>query len=99
MPAASAAEASPGTVRAYERRVSKLLDAGKPGSRGLRGRLLIQFVIGAEGKPEHAVVLQSSGTPALDERVLAALQRLEFPPPPAAMTPQQLTFNVPYVYR
>ncbi len=99
MPAMTSAEASPGAVRAYERKISKLLETRKPSSKGLRGRLIIQLVIDAEGRPQSAVVLKSSDKPALDERVLAAVQRLDFPRPPDAMTVKQLTFNVPYDYR
>lgn len=99
LPSLSAAEATAGAVRAYARQVSGVLDRHKPRSGGLRGQLRIQFVVTTEGKAEPTRVLSSSGIARLDEIVVAAIQRMTFPPPPADMSLMQRTFNVPFAYR
>ena len=99
MPSVSTAEASPGTVRLYALAISKVLDARKPRSRGLRGQVRVQFVVDTGGRPEPPVVLASSGIARLDEIVLEAIRQMEFPPPPREMSLRQRTFNVPFAFR
>ncbi len=95
----SAAEASSGVVRAYAGSVSRVLERQKPSNRGMSGRVRIQFVIDQSGRAEPPVVLATSGNPALDNIVMTAVQRMDFPPPPPAMSLRQRTFTVPFSFR
>lgn len=97
--AAEAAEASAGVVDAYVRRVSRALAARPPRPAGLEGRLLVSFVIDADGRPQSIVIERPSGRPKLDAIVLAAVKALSFPPPSPAMSERQRTFKVPYTFR
>ena len=99
MPAQSAAEASPGVARVYAGQVSQVLDRNKPRSRGMRGRVHVQFVVDAAGRSQPPLVLASSGNTHLDAMVVDAIQRMEFPRPPAEMSERQRTFNVPFAFR
>ncbi len=98
-PAVSSAEAAPGVVRAYARRISIALDKGKPRSRGMRGKVVVQFTVDTDGKPLPPKVLASSGNPRLDDLVVGAISRIGFPSPPPEMSLRQRTFNVPFEYR
>lgn len=97
--AMSSAEAAPGVVRAYARSVSSVLDRLKPKARGMRGQVKVQFVVDPTGRAEPPRVLSSSGNTRLDDIVVAAIARMEFPPPPPEMNLRQRTFNVPFAYR
>ncbi len=99
LPSVTSAEAAPGVVRAYARRISIALDRNKPRSRGMRGKVVVQFVVDTDGKPQRPEVLKSSGNPRLDDLVVAAIVRVPFPPPPPDMSVRQRTFNVPFEYR
>ena len=102
LPSISSAEASPGIERAYAKRLAQLLDSRKPRSRetlGLRGRVIVQFMVDAAGKPERATVLATSGSSRLDGLAIATIERLEFPAPPPEMSQRQRTFNVPFAFR
>lgn len=95
----SSAEANSGIVRAYAGSISRVLDRQKPRNRGIRGQVRIQFVIAPTGRAEQPIVIATSGNPALDSIVVTAVQRMEFPPPPAQMSQRQRTFNVPFAFR
>ncbi len=99
LPSVTSAEAAPGVVRAYARRISIALDRNKPRSRGMRGKVVVQFVVDTNGKPQPPKVLTSSGNARLDDLVVAAIVRIPFPPPPTEMSVRQRTFNVPFEYR
>jgi TonB family protein len=96
--AVAAVEASSGVVKAYESALSRVIASRPPRPRGLKGRLVVELVIGPDGKPETTSVIEPSGRRALDEAVLVALRRLQFPVPPPAMTLRQRTFHQAFVY-
>jgi len=95
----SSAEAAPGIVRAYARQISGVLDRNKPRAKGLTGEVKVQFVVGSEGRTQTAKLLASSGNQRLDDLVLGAVAKMEFPAPPREMSVSQRTFNVPFAYR
>jgi TonB family protein len=99
LPSQSSAEANSGVVRAYAGSISRVLDRRKPRNRGIKGIVRIQFVIAPTGRAENPFVLATSGSPTLDNLVVTAVERMEFPPPPAAMSLRQRTFNVPFAFR
>lgn len=96
--AVAAVEASSGVVKAYESQLSRIIASRPPRSRGLRGRVVVELVIGKDGKPKSTTVIEPSGQQALDAAVVAALQRLQFPVPPLEMTLRQRTFHQAFVY-
>jgi TonB family protein len=96
--AVAAIEASSGVVKAYESQLTRVIAARPPRPRGLKGRLVVELVIGTDGRPEATSVIEPSGRRALDAAVLDALQRLQFPVPPPAMTLKQRTFHQAFVY-
>jgi protein TonB len=91
--------ASPGAMQRYAAQVRAILARNKPKGRGRRGTAVITFAISASGKVRSANVTESSGNPNLDKSVLAAIERTTFPPPPAGMTENQLTYQVPFVFK
>ncbi len=99
LPSQSSAEANSGIVRAYAGSVSRVLDRRKPRNRGIKGTVRIQFVIAPTGRAEQPTVLSTSGSAALDDIVVSAVQRMEFPAPPPEMSVRQRTFNVPFAFR
>ena len=99
LPSVSSGEASSGVVRAYAGTISKVLDRQKPRSGGRTGKVQVQFVIDTAGKSAVPVVLASSGNQRLDEIVVEAIQRMDFPAPPPQMSERQRTFKVPFAFR
>lgn len=99
LPQQSSAEAATGVVRAYARQISGVLDRNKPRARGMAGEVKVQFVVGLDGKPLLPRLLNSSGNAKLDEIVLLAIGKMDFPAPPREMNLSQRTFNVPFAYR
>lgn len=99
LPQQSSAEAATGVVRAYARQISGVLDRNKPRARGMAGEVKVQFVVGLDGKPLPPRLLNSSGNAKLDEIVLLAIGKMDFPAPPREMSLSQRTFNVPFAYR
>ncbi len=99
VPQTSAAEAAPGVARAYDSAVSKVLDRSKPRSRGLRGQVRVQFVVDPGGRSELPLVVASSGNTKLDDMVVEAVRRIEFPRPPPELSPKQRTYAVSFAFR
>jgi protein TonB len=99
LPSQTIAEAAPGVVRAYASSISKLLDRGKPKSHRIKGEVVVNFVIDARGRSEPPVITRSSGNSQLDDLVIAAIQRMDFPTPPPEMSLRQRTFIVPFRFR
>jgi periplasmic protein TonB len=64
--------------------------------RDQQGIVKLAFTIDREGHVLSSQIVQSSGSPMLDEETLAMLQRAQpLPAPPANIPAQQLTFVVP----
>jgi periplasmic protein TonB len=65
-------------------------------AQGTQGIVRITFTIDHDGWVRSSRVVQSSGSPQLDEESLAMLTRAQpMPPPPAQMANRQLSFTVP----
>ncbi|MEA2760013.1 MAG: periplasmic protein TonB [Methylobacteriaceae bacterium] len=60
----------------------------------------VSFTLDRRGHLKVASVLRGSGDPAFDQAALAMLRRADpLPPPPTAVTDDELSFTVPIVYR
>ena len=70
-----------------------------PGAAGEHGTVKLEFRIDRRGHVLASRIVQSSGSAALDEETLALARRAQpFPPPPADVSDDQLSFVVPIRY-
>ena len=93
--APAAAGASPGELARYALQVRKVLARHQPKHVDRRGRVMIGFGINSSGAVRYVDVVQSSGHAKLDQSAVAAIRSAKFPPPPAGMTPKQLSYTIP----
>ena len=91
--AARLGEASP-----YVRGVIRTLKNSMPRPRGMKGKVVIQLAIGANGDIEAIRVVRSSGRPALDRIVVEGVYRTKLIPPPATASPRERIFQIGYEY-
>jgi protein TonB len=98
-PQPAPATASPGAVREYARYVSQALAKSKPRGPGAFGTVRIRLAIAQDGGLASVEIMKSSGNRRLDRMALAAVHSAALPPPPAGMTADQLTYEVPYHFR
>lgn len=99
--ARNAAVASPGMINTFSRRVVAALGRTRPiGIKaGAKGTVKIAFAVADGGGLEFVRVAGSSGVAVLDDAALAAVKRADFPAPPAGLSIQQRTYEVPYHFR
>lgn len=67
--------------------------------RGVEGLVLVRLEVGPDGRVRGAEVLESSGSPLLDEAALAALSRWRFAPGLRRGEPVPTTVDVPVAFR
>lgn len=91
--------AAPGDVAALGRLIQIALEQVRPTPIGIKGRVVIEIVVGAEGGLEAASVLKSSGHPRLDQAALAAARRVSYPVPGRHFTRAQRIYHVPYRFQ
>lgn len=97
---AGSQKASPGKIRAYAGLVNARIARRRPSGRGRRGTVSVSFAIGSGGALRFARIVRSSGNKSLDAAALNAVRRAApFPKPPVGMTPQQLSFVMPFRFR
>lgn len=97
--APAAAGASAGELARYALQVRKVLARHQPKHIALRGRVMIGFGIRSSGAVSYVEVVRSSGHAKLDQSAVAAIRSISFPPPPAGMTPKQLSYNIPIEFQ
>lgn len=107
--AEKAAEAATGTeapsapaslVRAYAQRLWQHIVAHRPAGLHLEGTSLILIRLDRQGAVRAIRLKQSSGAPLLDTLALRSVKRAApLPPPPAALSDDQLTFVIPFGFR
>lgn len=68
-------------------------------ARGQKGVVQVAFSIDQQGRLVLSRVAQASGHALLDEAAMAALQKSQFPPPPAGIPGDTFTFTIPVRFR
>ncbi len=96
---AAAAKARAGVATAYKKSVAEALSKNPPKRVGVIGQALVSFRISLDGAPGAIKVTSSSGNSRIDEAVLSAVRGTTFVPPPAALSEDERTFNVPYRFK
>jgi protein TonB len=92
--------ASRGSVLSYAARVRSKVARNKPSGRGHRGTARVSFGVSRAGGLSYARLARSSGSAALDQAALSAVQRAApFGAPPAGASPAQLRFSIPFYFR
>jgi len=87
-------------LRAYGEMVWARIMTHKPAGIRLRGAVTLTFSLSRDGRLDAAAVSTSSGADSLDQIALAALHdAAPFPPPPAELSAQSLTFSIPFYFR
>lgn len=93
---------SSAAMASWQRSLVAQLERNKrypPGAGGLQGTARLAFRIDRRGHLITSRIVQSSGSAALDEETLALARRAQpFPPPPADISDDQLSFVVPIRY-
>ena len=93
---------SPAAIASWQRALVAQLERNKrypPGAGGVQGTAKLAFRIDRRGRLLTSRIAQSSGSAALDEETLALARRAQpFPPPPADLGEDQLSFVVPIRY-
>lgn len=106
--ASSAARSGAGTASgerarildAYGQALWARIAARKPKGLRLAGRSGVSFTVAADGSLLAARITQPSGNPELDRLALQAVQAAApMPPPPPALGPQPLSFDIPFTFR
>jgi protein TonB len=84
--------------RAYLGTLSRTIERNKVNPRSrVSGTVLIRFTVGAAGQILSREVQSSSGSKALDDAALAALERASpFPPIPSNLSPGPIEVQVPF---
>jgi periplasmic protein TonB len=95
----AAARASAGVATAYAKSVAQALGKSAPKGLGFAGLARVGFKVSAGGGSGDVRLIASSGHKMLDEAALAAVRRTAFAPPPAGLSPAELTFDVPYRFK
>jgi periplasmic protein TonB len=100
---APAERAAAPTVAKWERLLVAQLERHKrypPQARGKVGETRLAFSIDRTGRVLASRIVHSSGSEALDQEALALVRRAApFPPPPAGLPDDRLSFMVPIRYR
>jgi protein TonB len=100
---APAERAAAPTVAKWERLLVAQLERHKrypPQARGKVGEARLAFSIDRTGRVLASRIVHSSGSEALDQEALALVRRAApFPPPPAGVSDDRLSFVVPIRYR
>jgi len=92
----AAASKYPGLVQAKVTRAAKYPAKAK----GDKGEALVSFTVGASGKVTKVALARSSGSAALDNAALAAVDRAApFPPIPEAAGRSSWSFTVPVYFK
>jgi periplasmic protein TonB len=90
-------------VAKWERLLVAQLERHKrypPQARGKIGEARLAFSIDRTGRVLASRIVHSSGSEALDQEALALVRRAApFPPPPAGLADDRLSFMVPIRYR
>lgn len=87
-------------VGTFQAKVRAHLAVNKPAGGHGQGRVVVAFNLSAGGGVRSARILQSSGSPSLDQSVLKSVFGSEpFPKPPEGLTPAQLRFVIPFEFR
>ena len=93
------AGASLGEIASYHSRLGAHLRANRPISRGRPGKVVVLFVLEADGGLRNVRIIESSGNQQLEAKTLAAIQKASpFPRPPRGMTGAALEFKVPFSF-
>lgn len=79
--------------------VIRALRATMPPPTGGLGRVTVRLILNENGDLINVTVLQSSGIPSLDQRVVFATKQTNFPLPPYKSTVADRTFLISYVDR
>jgi protein TonB len=66
--------------------------------RGEQGQVVLNVLIGVDGKAQKAVVAQSSGFERLDAAALATVQRWRYVPGKRGGVPEAMWFKVPLAF-
>jgi periplasmic protein TonB len=99
VPVAAAVRARAGVVTAYKKSVAEALSKNPPKRVGAPGQAVVSFRISSNGAPSAVEVTTSSGNNRIDDAVLSAVRGISFAPPPAALSEDERTFNVPYRFK
>lgn len=87
-------------LRLYGETIRARILAHKPTHIRLRGTVGLTFSISHDGRLLATAVSMSSGSDALDQAALAAVQEAApFPTPPEMTSSPQLTFSIPFQFR
>ena len=70
----------------------------KPSGGGMKGKVLLQLLVGATGDIEAIRVARSSGRSDLDRFVVERVARTKLPPPPVTASPRERLFQISYEY-
>ncbi len=93
---------SSAAIVGWQRSLQAQLERNKrypPGANGEAGTARLAFRLDRHGRVLTSRIVQSSGSAALDEETLALARRAQpFPPPPADISDDQLSFVVPIRY-
>ena len=66
---------------------------------GEQGKVVIRVLIGADGKPQQALVHSSSGFDRLDQVGLQTVLKWQFEPGKRGGVPEAMWFNVPLIFK
>lgn len=97
--AQAATSAAAGELRQYALAVRLAIGKARPRHTGARGKVVVVFTVGEDGRVQSPSIARSSGDARLDAEALAAIARASLPPPPAGATAQQRTFLIPFDFR
>lgn len=93
-----AALAAMGNASPFVRGVLRKLKSTMPRSRGMRGSLVLRFIIADDGSVAAVGVPRSSGNPALDKLVADAVAATRFDVPPSGIPDAERKFEITYDY-
>ena len=98
---AAAAAANIGEKNKFARLIGKTLIKGIPPvrhRRGLNAKLVVLFALNRDGALRYVRIRRSSGRKRLDRAIVSALKSIDFPTPPADMTPRELIYTLPFYF-
>jgi TonB family protein len=88
-----------GEIDEFTRAVAHALEVTKPVSNGVKGDLVVSFVVTPGGEISRLKLSSSSGNAALDNLVLDAVRHTRVRIPPAAAGIEDRTFEITYTYK
>ncbi|MFM9846146.1 MAG: energy transducer TonB [Hyphomicrobiaceae bacterium] len=95
----ASAAATPGQMSGYALSIREVLARHRPRHTGTRGRAIVEFWLTDTGTVQRAQIAQSSGTKLLDDAILAAIWKIQFPAPPEGIPDKDRGFTVPFEFR